>query len=79
VAVQRAHKRKRFSLTSFHDFTLNDAITRALAEEEYLVPTPIQAQTIPTVLSGRDVIGIAQTCKAKAVRNATVEHVCRVG
>lgn len=44
---------------------LNGAITRALAEEEYLAPTPIQAQTIPTVMSGRDVIGIAQTGTGK--------------
>jgi len=52
-------------LTSFHQFTLNDAITHALAEEKYLVPTPIQAQTIPIVMSGRDVIGIAQTGTGK--------------
>jgi len=52
-------------LTSFHDLTLNDAITRALAEEKYLTPTPIQAQTIPTVMSGRDLIGIAQTGTGK--------------
>ena len=38
---------------------------RALAEEKYLTPTPIQAQTIPTVMSGRDVIGIAQTGTGK--------------
>ncbi|MFZ2065096.1 MAG: DEAD/DEAH box helicase, partial [Xanthobacteraceae bacterium] len=44
---------------------LNAAITRALAEEKYLTPTPIQAQTIPTVMSGRDVIGIAQTGTGK--------------
>jgi ATP-dependent RNA helicase RhlE len=52
-------------MTSFHHFALNDAITRALAEEKYLTPTPIQAQTIPTVMSGRDVIGIAQTGTGK--------------
>jgi len=52
-------------LTNFHDFQLNEAITRALAEEEYVNPTPIQAQTIPTVMSGRDVIGIAQTGTGK--------------
>jgi ATP-dependent RNA helicase RhlE len=56
---------KAYSLTSFQDFKLNDAITRALAEEKYLTPTPIQAQTIPTVMSGRDVIGIAQTGTGK--------------
>jgi superfamily II DNA/RNA helicase len=52
-------------LTSFHDFGLSDAIERALAEEKYHTPTPIQAQTIPTVISGRDVIGIAQTGTGK--------------
>src|SRR5690348_4549814 len=38
---------------------------RALAEEKYLTPTPIQSQTIPSVMSGRDVIGIAQTGTGK--------------
>jgi len=52
-------------LTSFHDFRLNDAITRALAEEKYLAPTPIQTQTIPVVMEKRDVIGIAQTGTGK--------------
>jgi ATP-dependent RNA helicase RhlE len=52
-------------LTAFDDFTLNNAITRALAEEKYLTPTPIQTQTIPAVMSGRDVVGIAQTGTGK--------------
>jgi ATP-dependent RNA helicase RhlE len=52
-------------LTSFHDFRLSDAIARALAEEKYLTPTPIQVQTIPPVMAGRDVIGIAQTGTGK--------------
>jgi ATP-dependent RNA helicase RhlE len=52
-------------LTDFDDFTLGDAIMRSLTEEKYLTPTPIQAQTIPTVMSGRDVIGIAQTGTGK--------------
>jgi superfamily II DNA/RNA helicase len=53
------------SLTSFHHFGLAEPITRALAEEKYVTPTPIQAQTIPVALSGRDVIGIAQTGTGK--------------
>jgi superfamily II DNA/RNA helicase len=52
-------------LTSFQDFGLADPISRALAEENYLTPTPIQAQTIPLALTGRDVIGIAQTGTGK--------------
>jgi ATP-dependent RNA helicase RhlE len=52
-------------LSSFHDFGLAEPITRALAEEKYVTPTPIQTQTIPIALSGRDVIGIAQTGTGK--------------
>ncbi|HZL30524.1 MAG TPA: DEAD/DEAH box helicase [Pseudolabrys sp.] len=52
-------------MTSFNDFGLAEPILRALAEEKYLTPTPIQAQTIPLVLQGRDVIGIAQTGTGK--------------
>ena len=58
-------QQKENKLTTFQDFNLNDAISRALVEEKYLTPTPIQAQTIPTVLSGRDVVGIAQTGTGK--------------
>ena len=56
---------KAYSLTNFDEFHLNGAITRALTEEKYVTPTPIQAQTIPTVMSGRDLIGIAQTGTGK--------------
>src|ERR1700690_1192334 len=52
-------------LTSFQDFGLADPISRALQEENYLTPTPIQAQTIPLALAGRDVVGIAQTGTGK--------------
>jgi len=52
-------------LTSFHDFGLAEPILRAIAEEKYETPTPIQAQTVPLALQGRDVIGIAQTGTGK--------------
>jgi ATP-dependent RNA helicase RhlE len=52
-------------LTSFQDFGLADPISRALKEENYETPTPIQAQTIPLALTGRDVVGIAQTGTGK--------------
>ena len=52
-------------LISFHDFGLAEPITRALAEEKYVTPTPIQIQAIPIALSRRDVIGIAQTGTGK--------------
>jgi ATP-dependent RNA helicase RhlE len=52
-------------LSSFQDFGLAEPITRALAEEKYVTPTPIQIKTIPAVLAGRDAIGIAQTGTGK--------------
>jgi ATP-dependent RNA helicase RhlE len=52
-------------LTSFENFGLAEPIKRALIEEKYETPTPIQVETIPVVLSGRDVIGIAQTGTGK--------------
>jgi superfamily II DNA/RNA helicase len=52
-------------LISFQDFGLADPIARALREENYITPTPIQAQTIPLALAGRDVVGIAQTGTGK--------------
>jgi superfamily II DNA/RNA helicase len=52
-------------LNSFHEFGLAEPITRALADEKYVTPTPIQAQTIPLAMSGRDIVGIAQTGTGK--------------
>ena len=65
AAAAITHIKKEIHLSTFDDFKLNDAITRALAEEKYRVPTPIQVRTIPTVIAGRDVIGIAQTGTGK--------------
>jgi len=52
-------------LTSFQDFGLAEPISRALKEENYHTPTPIQVQTIPLAITGRDVVGIAQTGTGK--------------
>jgi ATP-dependent RNA helicase RhlE len=51
--------------SSFQDFGLAEPISRALKEENYLTPTPIQTQTIPLAMTGRDVVGIAQTGTGK--------------
>jgi len=51
--------------TLFADLGLSDPILRAIAEKGYRHPTPIQAQAIPAVLSGRDVMGVAQTGTGK--------------
>ena len=49
----------------FEDFGLSPDILRALTEQGYVHPTPIQAQAIPVVLQGRDVMGAAQTGTGK--------------
>lgn len=60
-----ASRVERERLSSFNDFGLAEPITSALAQENYITPTPIQAQTIPLALQNRDVIGIAQTGTGK--------------
>ena len=52
-------------MTTFTDLGLAKPLLKALAEEGYDTPTPIQALAIPTVLAGRDLLGIAQTGTGK--------------
>ncbi len=53
------------SLPKFSDFNLINPLLKALDEVGYETPSPIQAQTIPLVLEGRDVLGQAQTGTGK--------------
>jgi ATP-dependent RNA helicase RhlE len=50
---------------TFNDFGLAEPICRAVAELGYREPTPIQAQAIPVVMTGKDVMGAAQTGTGK--------------
>lgn len=49
----------------FSDLSLIDPILKALAEEGYTTPTPIQEQAIPILLDRRDLLGCAQTGTGK--------------
>ena len=51
--------------TSFQSLGLSAELLRAVADQGYTEPTPIQAQAIPVVLSGRDLLGAAQTGTGK--------------
>jgi ATP-dependent RNA helicase RhlE len=51
--------------TKFSDYGFEEGILRDVAELGFLHPTPIQAQCIPPVLEGKDVIGLAQTGTGK--------------
>ncbi|MEM7205045.1 MAG: DEAD/DEAH box helicase, partial [Planctomycetota bacterium] len=50
---------------SFAELQLLEPILRAVASQGYATPTPIQAQAIPHLLAGRDLLGIAQTGTGK--------------
>ena len=78
-------------MTSFSDLGLAAPLLEALAAENYTQPTPIQAQAIPHVLAGRDLLGIAQTGTGKtaafalpilqrlaADKRPVPPHACRV-
>ncbi len=50
---------------TFAELGLNPALLAALADSGYTVPTPVQAQAIPTAIAGRDLITCAQTGSGK--------------
>jgi ATP-dependent RNA helicase RhlE len=51
----------------FEELNLNSPLLKALADLEFLNPTPIQEKAFPVVMSGKDVIGIAQTGTGKTL------------
>ena len=52
-------------MSSFETLGLSAPVQRAVADAGYTIPTPIQADAIPLILNGRDVIGLAQTGTGK--------------
>jgi ATP-dependent RNA helicase RhlE len=53
------------TITKFSELGLAEPIQRALTDRKHVVPTPIQAQAIPELMAGRDMLGIAQTGTGK--------------
>jgi ATP-dependent RNA helicase RhlE len=52
-------------LTEFSRLGLAAPLLHALTKQGYSHPTPIQAQAIPPIMAGRDLVGIAQTGTGK--------------
>lgn len=52
-------------MTDFKGLGLIEPLMRAVEAEGYTTPTPIQAESIPALLSGRDLLGVAQTGTGK--------------
>jgi ATP-dependent RNA helicase RhlE len=63
--LPNAPKKERINVESFSQLALSAPLLNALKAEGYDTPTPIQAQAIPALLRGRDLIGIAQTGTGK--------------
>ncbi|MCH2202718.1 MAG: DEAD/DEAH box helicase [Fuerstiella sp.] len=52
-------------MSDFKQFNLLAPLERAIEEEGYVIPTPIQEQTLPAALDGHDILGCAQTGTGK--------------
>ncbi len=52
-------------MIKFNDLKLKQALEKAIAARGYKIPTPIQEKSIPSLLQGKDLIGIAQTGTGK--------------
>ena len=50
---------------SFAELNLDPQILKAVEEEGYTIPTPIQAKAIPLVMAGHDLMAMAQTGTGK--------------
>lgn len=66
-------------MTDFSTFNLADPVARAIAEAGYTKATDIQAQAIPIVMTGKDLLGIAQTGTGKtlAFSAPVLDQLCR--
>jgi ATP-dependent RNA helicase RhlE len=51
----------------FEELNLSSSLLKALAQQDFVNPTPIQERAFPIVMSGKDVIGIAQTGTGKTL------------
>ncbi|TDQ84510.1 ATP-dependent RNA helicase RhlE [Dongia mobilis] len=63
--TQTIHTAPTGPLTKFADLNLVAPLMEAVAESGYVTPTPIQAQSIPHLLEGHDLLGLAQTGTGK--------------
>jgi ATP-dependent RNA helicase DDX46/PRP5 len=65
-------------ITSFNECGLSDIILSALTKQNIITPFPVQAQCMPCIMAGRDVIGIAKTGSGKTLAYLLpmLRHIC---
>lgn len=61
----RANLTGEIAFMGFEILGVSDEIMAAVSDAGYTEPTPIQRQAIPSILQGRDILGIAQTGTGK--------------
>jgi ATP-dependent RNA helicase RhlE len=64
-AVPMEEKKEYVAKHGFSDFAIDDRLKMNVAKKGYTSPTPIQDQTIPLILEGKDIVGIANTGTGK--------------
>ncbi|OLL24361.1 ATP-dependent RNA helicase dbp10 [Neolecta irregularis DAH-3] len=65
VANRKTKGQKIFKGGAFQTMGLNQTLLKAITHKGFKVPTPIQRKTIPLLLQGRDVVGMARTGSGK--------------
>ena len=65
ILVALSHFLIKIFIVSFNNLQLIEPILKALSNEGYTTPTPIQEQAIPVVLQHKDLLGCAQTGTGK--------------
>ncbi len=65
IAVEGLERTDALDRMTFADLALSPAVMRAVTDAGYHIPTPIQREAIPPLLTGRDVVGRAQTGTGK--------------
>jgi ATP-dependent RNA helicase RhlE len=81
--VSRQFDRERIfqNMTEFSGLELAQPLLRAISDEGYTTPTPIQLKAIPPLLQGRDLLGVAQTGTGKTAAFALplLQHLTKDG
>ena len=65
IIFSHKHQRHLRIILNFNTFSFHPQINAGISLAGYSSPTPIQSQTIPAILDGRDVLGLAQTGTGK--------------
>jgi ATP-dependent RNA helicase RhlE len=63
----RPLQKEQIRMTSFTELPLSSALQQRLATNQFITPTPVQAQAIPCALEGKDVLATAQTGTGKTL------------